>query len=166
VRRRQRPAGEPAPPPANTAWPTALRLLVRREYTAAELRARLRDRGYAEDIADDCIQRLTADGTLDDRRVAANHIRTARDIKTRGRLRIERELVARGIAPALARELLADLPKEDDQAQIARVLARKHVPEHLSLSERRRIFQHLLRRGFPADAISKALRQRGPDDEN
>jgi regulatory protein len=138
---------------------------MRREYTAAELRARLRDRGYAEDITDDCIQRLTADGTLDDRRVAANHIRTARDIKTRGRLRIERELVARGIAPALARELLADVPKEDDQAQIARVLARKHLPERLSLAERRRIFQHLLRRGFPAGAISKALRQRGLDDD-
>ena len=138
---------------------------MRREYTAAELRQRLRNRGYAEDTTDDCIQRLTADGTLDDRRVAANHIRTARDIKSRGRLRIERELVARGIAPALARELLADVPKEDDQAQIARVLARKRLPAHLSLADRRRIFQHLLRRGFPADAISKALRERGLNDE-
>jgi regulatory protein len=139
---------------------------MRREYTAAELRERLRDRGYSEATTEDCLQRLTADGTLDDRRVAANHIRTARDIKSRGRLRIQRELIARGIAPVLAHELLADVPKEDDQAQIARVLARKRLPERLSLAERRRIFQHLLRRGFPADAISKALRQRGPEEEN
>lgn len=139
---------------------------MRREYTAAELRERLRDRGYAEDTTDDCIKRLTADGTLDDRRVAANHIRTARDIKSRGRLRIERELVARGIAPTLARELLAEVPKDDDQAQIARVLARKHLPAQLSLAERRRIFQHLLRRGFPAEAISKVLRNRGLDEED
>jgi len=136
---------------------------MRREYTAAELRRRLRDRGYTDDATEDCIRRLTADGTLDDRRVAANHIRTARDIKSRGRLRIERELVARGIAPPLARELLADLPSDDDQAQIARVLARKRLPARLSIAERRRIFQHLLRRGFPADAITNALRRRGDD---
>ncbi len=134
---------------------------MRREYTTAELRERLRDRGYSEDTTEDCLRRLTADGTLDDRRVAANHIRTARDIKSRGRLRIERELVARGIASAFARELLSDLPKDDDQTQIARVLARKRLPARLSLAERRRIFQHLLRRGFPAEAIGKALRQRG-----
>jgi len=136
---------------------------MRREYTAAELRRRLRDRGYTDDATEDCIRRLTADGTLDDRRVAANHIRTARDIKSRGRLRIERELVARGIAPPLARELLGDLPSDDDQAQIARVLARKRLPARLSIAERRRIFQHLLRRGFPADAITNALRRRGDD---
>ncbi len=165
MRRRQRPAGDTPPPRADTAWPTALRLLMRREYTAAEVRERLRDRGYSEDTVDDCISRLTADRTLDDRRVAANHIRTAREIKSRGRLRIERELAQRGIAPALAHELLGDLPKDDDQAQIARVMARKHLPARLSLAERRRIFQHLLRRGFPADAISRALRSRGGDDD-
>lgn len=139
---------------------------MRREYTAAELRQRLLDRGYSPDTADDCVARLTKDGTLDDRRVASLHLRTARDIKGRGRLRIERELVQRGVAPPLARELLADLPKDDDQTQIARILTRKRVPARLSLAERRRIFQHLLRRGFPADAIGKALGNRGPDEED
>lgn len=138
---------------------------MRREYTAAELRQRLLDRGYTPETADDCVARLTADRTLDDRRVAALHIRTARDIKGRGRLRIERELSQRGIAPALAHELLADLPKDDDQAQIARILARKRLPARLSLAERRRIFQHLLRRGFPADAIGKALRAHGHEQD-
>jgi regulatory protein len=139
---------------------------MRREYTAAELRQRLIDRGYTPDTADDCVTRLTADGTLSDRRVAALHLRTSREIKGRGRLRIEREMIQRGIAPALAHELIADLPKDDDQAQIARILLRKRLSARLSLAERRRIFQHLLRRGFPADAISKALRRHGVDQED
>jgi SOS response regulatory protein OraA/RecX len=92
-------------------------------------------------------------------------VRTARDIKGRGRLRIERELIQRGIAPALAHEAVAILPGDDEQAQIARVLARKRLPARLSLAERRRLFQHLLRRGFPADAISKALKTRGDEEE-
>jgi regulatory protein len=144
----------------------ALRLLMRRDYTSAELRDRLLDKGVTDADADDCVARLTADRTLDDRRVALAHVRTARDIKGRGRLRIERELVQRGIAPALAHEAVAILPGDDEQAQIARVLARKRLPARLSLAERRRLFQHLLRRGFPADAISKALRSRGQDDES
>lgn len=166
MRRRTRPAGDTPPLPAANAWPDALRLLMRREYTAAELRQRLIDRGYASETAEDCINRLTADGTLDDRRVAENHVRAARDIKNRGRLRIERELIHRGVAPALAHELLADVPNDDDQAQIARILTRKRLPARLSLAERRRIFQHLLRRGFPAEAISKALRGRGEEADD
>jgi regulatory protein len=143
----------------------ALRLLMRRDYTSAELRDRLLDKGVTDADADDCVARLTADRTLDDRRVALAHVRTARDIKGRGRLRIERELIQRGIAPALAHEAVAILPGDDEQAQIARVLARKRLPARLSLAERRRLFQHLLRRGFPADAISKALRTRGDEEE-
>jgi regulatory protein len=137
---------------------------MRRDYTAAELRDRLLDKGFSESDADDCVARLIADRTLDDRRVALSHVRTARDIKGRGRLRIERELIQRGIAPALAHEAVGTLPAEDDHAQIARVLSRKRLPARLSLAERRRIFQHLLRRGFPAEAISKALRNRGQED--
>jgi regulatory protein len=143
----------------------ALRLLMRRDYTSAELRDRLLDKGVTDADADDCVARLTADRTLDDRRVALAHVRTARDIKGRGRLRIERELIQRGIAPALAHEAVAILPGDDEQAQIARVLARKRLPARLSLAERRRLFQHLLRRGFPADAISKALKTRGDEEE-
>ncbi len=138
---------------------------MRRDYTAAELHDRLLDKGFAEGDVDDCISRLTADRTLDDRRVAQSHLRTAREIKGRGRLRIERELIQRGISPAIAHDVVADVPADDDQTQIGRILARKRLPARLSLPERRRIFQHLLRRGFPADAISKALRTRGGEEE-
>ncbi|HUL73555.1 MAG TPA: regulatory protein RecX [Vicinamibacterales bacterium] len=166
MRPRRRTAGGPPSPAAGSLWTTALRLLTRREYTTVELRTRLLDRGYPAADVDAAVTRLAADGTLDDRRVARLHIRAAREIKGRGRVRIERELVHRGIAPALAHELLADLPAGDDEAQIARILARKRVPARLSLAERRRIFQHLLRRGFPADVISRALSNRGGDDES
>jgi regulatory protein len=164
MRPRRRAAGEPPAPPAASAWTTALRLLMRRDYTTAELRDRLLDKGFPEADVEDCVSRLTADRTLDDRRVAQSHVRTARDIKGRGGLRIWRELVQRGIAPALAHEIVGAVPGDHDQAQIARILARKRLPARLSLADRRRLFQHLLRRGFPADAISKALRSRGHED--
>ena len=106
------------------------------------------------------VRALTADGTLDDRRVAAAHLRTAARVKGRGRLRIARELQARGVERDVVRALVGEVSTEDEAAGIERVLVRKRVPAKLSAGERRKIFAHLLRRGFPADAITQALRKR------
>jgi regulatory protein len=163
--RRRRASGREPEPPTVSARAAALRLLGRRDYTVAELRSRLADRGYTPDQVDATVDRCLADRLLDDRRVAAGHIRTASRIKGRGRLRIERELLARGVDRALVSELVAELGGDDDAAAIARVIARKRLPARPTLADRRRIFQHLLRRGFPADAIAKALRARGADPD-
>jgi regulatory protein len=142
----------------------ALRLLGRRDYTAAELRQKLIDRETAPDDADAVIAQLTADGLVDDRRAAAAHVRTAAGLKLRGRGRIARELAARGVDAEVAGEALGALPPDTDAEAIARILARKRLPARLDPAERRRIFQHLLRRGFSADAIARALRDRGRDE--
>ena len=85
------------------------------------------------------------------------------NLKLRGRGRIARELAARGVDAEVAGEALASLAPDADAEAIARILARKRVPARLDPAERRRIFQHLLRRGFSADAIGRALRDRGDD---
>lgn len=158
----------PPAPPTSSAWSEAWRLLGRRDYTAHELRDKLLARGHADVDVRAAVTRLTTEGVLDDRRAALGHIRTASRIKGRGRLRIARELEARGISRALADELLADLTEDDTAAQIARFLDRKKLPPRPDQATRRRVFQQLLRRGFPAEAISKALRARQaePEDED
>jgi len=142
----------------------ALRLLSLRDYTTRELRAKLLDRECAEDEVDETLRALTREGLLDDRRAAAAHVRSASRIKSRGRLRIARELEARGLDRSAVREALEELPAADEAAALQRVLERRRVPAQLSMIERRRLFQHLLRRGFSADLISSALRRRGGDE--
>jgi SOS response regulatory protein OraA/RecX len=85
-------------------------------------------------------------------------------VKGRGRLRIVRELDARGIDRDAARELVHEFSAEDEAESIARVLARKRVPARPSAAERRKIVHHLLRRGFPGDAIAQALRRHGREE--
>jgi SOS response regulatory protein OraA/RecX len=92
-------------------------------------------------------------------------VRTAGRVKGRGRLRILRELQARGIDRDLARELVGEVGTDDEADRIARILLRRRVPRRPKPEERRKIFQHLLRRGFPSDAISKALRKYRDDVE-
>lgn len=154
---RRRP---PAGPPTGSARTAALRLLGRRDYTSAELTTRLTDREYPAEEVEAALQRLAGEGLVDDRRVAASFVRVASRVKGRGRIRIERDLLARGVAPAIVRETLEALPEEEDVEAINRLLDRRTLPAPLPIADRRRLFQQLLRRGFPADAIAKALRSR------
>jgi len=136
---------------------TALTLLSRRDYTSSELRKKLLERDHDADAVNTLIQDLTTSRLLDDRRVAASHVRTAAAIKGRGRLRIARELAARGLPKDIVSEALGAVEKQDEAAAIRKILTRKRWPAEPSLADRRRMFQHLLRRGFPSDAIGKAL---------
>jgi regulatory protein len=163
----RRGSDTPPVPPTTSAWADAWRLLGRRDYTTQELRDKLLSRGHADEAVGAALTRLTSEGALDDRRAATGHVRTAARVKGRGRLRIARELEARGISKALTNELLADVSEEDTAAQIAKFLDRKKLPAQPDQATRRRVFQQLLRRGFPSDAISKALRKRhaAPEDD-
>ena len=151
-------------PPTTSARLAALRLLGRRDYSIAELTRKLTDRGYDTDEVDRVVRTLVEDRALDDRRVAEAHVRTASRIKGRGAIRIRRELEARGIEPALALAVTATLSADDQRAAITRLVARKTGGKPLDQGLRRRLFLQLLRRGFPADLVSKALAFR-PDEE-
>lgn len=142
----------------------ALRLLGRRDYTAAELTDKLAKRGYGEDEIAGLTSQLRAERALDDRRVAEAHVRAASRVKRRGRLRIERELLARGVDHAIVRDALTALSADDDLAAMREVLKRRHVPATLDAASRRRVFQHFLRRGFSADAIARVLGRRDEDE--
>jgi regulatory protein len=152
--------------PASPLRTAALQLLGRRDYTAAELRERLIERDFPADDVAALLTALAADGLIDDRRVAAAHVRTAGRVKGRGRLRIVRELEARGIDRATAREAVADLTPEVEADAIKRIVERKAGGRHLSRDARRRLVQHLMRRGFSASAITAALESFGGQDDD
>jgi regulatory protein len=142
----------------------ALRLLGRRDYTVFEMRRKLAARGCDADDVTTTIEGLIGEGLLDDRRVAAAHLRTAARVKGRGRVRIARELAARGIAADIVDETVASLSDEEEASAVERLLVRKRLPARMSMPERRRLFQQLLRRGFRADVIAKVLRIRQDEE--
>ena len=157
-------SGSPTSPSDNVRF-AALRLLGRRDLTRAELTTRLIDRGYPADEVEAAVDRLVAGSSVDDRRTALAHVRTASRIKGRGRLRIQRELTARGIARDIVEEALRELNPDDDMQAIRRFLSKKRVTGRPSPAERQRLFQQLLRRGFHSSLIAKALSVRDLDDE-
>ena len=160
----RRPPRRSPNPPAGSPRAAALRLLGRRDYTREEITTRLVARGYDVDLARAAVVALVADGSIDDRRTARAHVRTAVEIKHRGRLRIMRELEARGIARDIARAAVDEIAPGEDARAIRRFLDRTRRSADPTPAERRRLFQQLLRRGFQADEIAKALKDTDQDE--
>jgi regulatory protein len=151
-------------PNASTLRTAALTLLSRRDYTSSELADRLTDKGYEPAAVAGAVADLTSRGLLDDRRTAAAHVRRAAAIKGRGRVRISRELTARGLSRDIIDEAVSAVAREDELVAIRKILARKRWPANPSHLERQRMYRHLLGRGFPADLIGRALGRLDEDD--
>lgn len=142
--------------------------MARRDYTSAELSTRLIDRGYAAEDVADALQYLIANGSVNDARVAAAHVRTSTRVKGRGRLRVKAELMARGLSRQAIDEALSAVETGDERDAVLRILKRKRYPERPTLADRQRMYQHLLRRGFPGELIRNVLGRgsRGADDDS
>jgi regulatory protein len=149
---------------ALSAYQDALRLLAMRDLSVSGLRDRLIDRQHPAVEIEAAIARLLESGELDDARVARAYARTAAEVKGRGRLRVQQELHAMGIARDVAAEAIGDVFGDlDERRLIARALQKKlrGRPRVASPAERVRLYQYLMRQGFTPAAIAAALRPFG-----
>jgi regulatory protein len=153
-----------------SAYVDALHLLSRRELSVAQCRERLLEKGHSASDIDAAVERLLDTRALDDRRVARAYVRTAVEIKGRGRLRIKRELQARGIPADVAAEALADFFESADEPSLVSRAVQKRLRGRSAIEDRAeygRLYRYLMRQGFTPSVVSSALRSlRGgrPDD--
>jgi regulatory protein len=153
-----------------SAYLDALHLLSRRALTVTECRDRLLARQHADDKVDEAIAHLVDSGGLDDRELAVAHARTAVEIKGRGRLRVVRELQARGVDKDVAAEAVAEVfGDKDERSLVARALQKKlrGRPRPADAAEHARLYQYLMRQGFTPAVVVDTLRKlrRTTDDE-
>ena len=147
----------------------ALTLLGRRDLSVAGLRARLADREHPQDEIDSAITRLLDVGALNDARLARAYVRTASQVKGRGRLRIARELQQLGISREVAADALAEVFADtDERALIDRAIQKKlrGGPRPATMQERARLYQFLMRQGFTPNGVSAAMRRLGMGNDD
>ena len=143
------------------AYTVALTLLSARELSASQLRARLARRNIPPDAIETTLARLTADGTLDDRRVARAIARMESGIRHRGRARVIQKLRQAGIAADIADDAVREVFEDvDEDALLTRALERRlRGREAMALDDRARarIIRALQAQGFSLTRILKAL---------
>jgi len=145
-----------------SAFDCALRVLALRDHSEAELRRKLKAKGYDEQETTGSVARLQELGYLDDARFArsfaASSIRNGRGYGAR----LKQELARRGVAGAIVQATLAELSEEfEETGVLASTMERRYPgfdPAIATDKEKRRIVAYLQRKGFTLGAILAALK--------
>lgn len=139
----------------------ALRLLTVRLRSRREVEDRLRRRRVAPEVIRDVVERLAAEGFLDDARFARAWIAGRLALRPSGALRLRGELLRKGVAPEVIETALREAFSETDEYQLALRLARARIRRYRAQPAEvvhRRLAGVLSRRGFSPEATAAALR--------
>ena len=142
----------------------AMNLLKTREYTTAQLRAKLRQGLYPDSVIEQALEYVASFHYTDDSRYAVDYI-TYHE-QTRSRRRIEQDLQKKGIPGDVIEQAWNEWQEQggiqDEQAQIQELLRKKHFdPVQADYKELQKIFAYLSRKGFSIEQIRKAIRETG-----
>jgi regulatory protein len=138
-------------------------MLARRAYSVAELRRALEKKFPGDPAIDDALARLRTLGYLDDKRFAEHYASSLARNKAFGRFRVRRELKSklvdyRHIEPAIEQAYDETNERKLLEHTLDRKIRTLKLP--ITYAKLASLCQSLLRRGFAADAIMKAVRAR------
>ena len=156
---------------AARARAVALDLLSRKARTRLDLQDRLHRRGAPRAVAEAVVGDLEARGYVDDRAFAVNWVESRTRGRAIGSRRLREELLQKGVARPLVEATLAAALTETDEAARARAAAARRLPglERAAPDQvARRLYDYLVRRGFPADVARRVVREtcRVPIDDD
>ncbi|MCW3040948.1 MAG: hypothetical protein JWM31_2853 [Solirubrobacterales bacterium] len=143
------------------ALDTAYRYLARRDRTVAEVRAKLEHERVEPSTIDAALAELAELGYLDDARYAVRFAEDRRTLDSWGPDRIERKLVALGLAPELIAEALATRDAAEELDAAVAVLRRRFSAPAGDAKERERALGMLVRKGYDLELAYDAVRAFG-----
>jgi regulatory protein len=149
----------------NHAWDYAVSLLARRDYSSAELKKKLAQRGYLELAYEVVVDDMVSMNKVNDERYGQNVV-AYRARRGHGPARIRGELKKSGLGREAIDEAVKGEDSPDFLALARTVRARKFGPDvPKDRKERARQARFLQYRGFSTDHIRAVLEGDLPDDE-
>jgi regulatory protein len=151
----------------NHSYAYAVALLARRDYSTAELRRKLKDRGYLEGAIEPVLIDLEETRKLDDQRYG-NNVVAYRARRGQGPARIRNELRRSGLGDEQIEAAVAGTGEEGpDFIALAREARRRKFGSELPTDwkERARQARFLQYRGFSTDHIRAVLEGELPDGD-
>ncbi len=140
----------------------AVKLLAAKSRSIAELRERLLESKRSTPVAvEEVIARLCEYGYLDDERFAIGYASLKVRQRPIGRARLERDLSFKQVPGEIAEQALDQLFAETSEVE----LIDRAIDKRLRLrgrpkdrAEAKKLFDHLLRQGFPFELVSEKVR--------
>ncbi|HEX2979404.1 MAG TPA: RecX family transcriptional regulator [Anaerolineaceae bacterium] len=139
------------------AYQTALRLLSYRARTETELRQRLERKGHSEEVIEQTMERLHANGLINDHQFAQDWVDNQSNFRPRGRRLLRMELRQKGVDDSAISNALSDAQDEAELAYQAAQRPAKRLAGLPWLEFRQKLSQSLARRGFTYDTIAPTV---------
>ncbi|MBO4909368.1 MAG: regulatory protein RecX [Lachnospiraceae bacterium] len=139
----------------------AMNLLQKKSFAEGELVRKLSDGGYPEEVVEKAVEYVRSFGYIDDVRYASDYIRY-HSSQGRGKNRIRMDLKNKGISDESFEKAwdenmeLGLIPGTEEE--IKKLLAKKHFNPDMERSDKDKIAAFIMRRGFSAEDIFKAMR--------
>ncbi len=141
------------------AQDTALHFLGYKMRTVKEIRRKLEEKEFAEDIIEQVLAFLEKYGYADDREYCRRYIREQLRLKPKSGYALGIELKQRGVSSAIVEEILAET-EFDEAADAVRWLEKKSRGQWPpDLKKKKQLYDFLLRKGYSYDIIQEAFRQ-------
>jgi len=148
----------------------AYRYLSLRAHSAKEIEKKLGQKGFPAAVIKEALEKLFELKYLDDASFATQWTRTLAVNKLSGNRKIIASLQEKGVAADLIAEAIAvvrnELPEEEAVALLIKKKRAKIQSGLQDIKEKKRIFQSLLGRGFPAGLILNKLGKIPEEDIN
>jgi regulatory protein len=169
--RSSKPRKSPTPLDVEGLLAYSARILTARAQTISELREKLSRRAAERGDVDEVIRRLKENGYLNDQRFADSFANWRRENEGFGKTRVVRDLMARRVAPELAKKAAeAAYSGADETALIEQFLRRKFRGKNLGalLQEEKYLasaFRRLRTAGFSVGGSIKVLKRYAAEAE-
>ena len=132
--------------------------LDRRLHSEKELREKLK-RDYPPEIIDAAINELDSLGLINDEAFARAFCENRKESLKKGPYAIRQELILKGVSRDIIDAVLDEaFCDEDDELELAKIVARKYQNDLDTPKGRQRLFAALTRRGFSYTVIKMAMR--------
>ena len=141
----------------------AMNLLQKKDYTEKQLRDKLAEGLYPQDIVDEAIEYVRGYRYLDDERFVRDYV--TYHMTTRSRNRIIQDLTQKGIKKEIIIPILEEVYEEENDSsgvsvedeQIAKLLIKKHYSPEMDFKDKQKIMAFLLRKGYSMDSIRHVM---------
>ncbi len=141
----------------------AMNLLQKKDYTEKQLRDKLAEGLYPQDIVDEAIEYVRGYRYLDDERFVRDYV--TYHMTTRSRNRIIQDLTQKGIKKEIIIPILEEVYEEEndssgvsvEEEQIAKLLSKKHYSPEMDFKDKQKIMAFLLRKGYSMDSIRHVM---------
>ena len=135
----------------------AMRLLERMDRTEAQLRRKLREDAYPEDVIDAAIQYVASFGYIGDAGYARRFVQSRQQSKSKREIR--EALMQRGVSKDLIDQALEEGYEDADvSAAICRLLRKRHFDAETATDvEKKKMMGYLIRKGFRYEDVLKIL---------